>query len=196
MAEANASRNNAGPVGVRLSPGEMRADRLPDELGFDLPELQECTIPANNPSLTRSAEAVGRGIGAAVAGVRNLPEQLRSRIHMVGGRGDIRSSLAEIKNSAAQNVAEWRDSAENRLAELEESAQTYAYQAADRANRRLGDLGRQIQRRVAFLRQRTRRELADFRQLQSEKPLQVIGAFAAAGFAAGVALRIWRSNRA
>ena len=191
------SRNSVPPADVQYSGGQSRPEGANAESGREMPELPESASPANNPALNRSAEAVGRSVGTAVAGVRRLPQQidkLRSRIHVVGGREAIESRLSEIKDSAAQTVAEWRDSAEGRLSELGDEAELYAYRVTDRANHGLESLGRQLQRRIAFLGRTVRQRGADFRRLRSEYPVQVIGGFAVAGFVAGVTLRVWRSN--
>lgn len=163
----------------------------------EFPELSRAATPAS-PALNRSAEVVGRSVGTAVAGVRSLPQQidkLRSRIHLVGEREALEARLSRMGDSAAHTVAEWRDSAEERLSELGDKAEAYAYRVTDRANHGLEDVRRQVQRRIVFLGRTIRRRGADFGRLRSEHPLQVIGGLALAAFAAGVTLRVWRSNR-
>jgi ElaB/YqjD/DUF883 family membrane-anchored ribosome-binding protein len=195
---AETSRDNVDPAHVESPPGEGRAQESAAGHDLEPPELPVSAAPANNPVLNRSAEAVGRGVGTAVAGVRNLPQQidkLRSRIHLVSGREALKSRLSEIRDSAEQVVADWRESAEDRLNGLGDEAEAYAYRMTDRANHGLENLGRQLQRRIAFLRQAARQRLTAFRAMQSKHPLRVIGSFAVAGFVAGVALRVWRSNR-
>ncbi len=173
-----------------------RSEAIP-ESQLDLPELPGSAGPANNPALNRSAEVVGRSVGAAVAGVRRLPHQLdrlRSHIHIVSGRGDVAGSVSSLKDSALDKAAEWRDAAEDTVDELKERAEVYTYAITDRANRRLEELWHRTEWRVHLLRRRVRVWLGDARHWDTERPLQVIGGCAAAAFVLGVALRIWRSN--
>lgn len=164
------------------------------EAALDLPELPERASPANSPALNRSAEAVGRGVGTAVAGVRGLPRQfdkLRSRIHVVGAREGSRSVVEQARDT----VERWREAAEQSTTELRDTAEGYTYELTDRTNRRLEDLRQRAVWRINRLRVVANRWLGQARHWQYERPLQLIGGCAAAAFAAGVALRIWRSNR-
>ncbi len=152
---------------------------------LDLPGLPESASPASNPALNRSAEALGRGMGTAVAGVRRLPRQLdklRSRIHVVP-----RHDMSEIRESALEAAADWRDAAEDSIAEWKNRAELYAQDVAGHTNRRLEVLQRRMAANIATIRRKARR-------WEWDQPLKVIATCAAAGFVAGVALRIWRSN--
>lgn len=157
-----------------------------------LPELPETSVVSapgrsSNASLKRSAEAVGRGVGNAVAGVRSLPQQfdrLRSRIHLVN----------PPQESPAEVVGEWRDAAESTVSEMAASARRYRYAMAERAERRLEELRRMGRHRLYELRVTTRQRLSQMRDWETERPLQVIAMCAGAAFATGVILRIWRSN--
>ncbi len=195
MAEASrpnvAGRNMHNPAGAR-DPEVLPGTRL------DPPELPERATPASNPALNRSAEAVGRGVGTAVAGVRRLPQQLdklRSRIHLVPGRESAAGAMADIKDSALETAADWRNAAEDTLGEFKDRAESYSYQVADRTNRSLEELRRRTEWRIVALRRTARQWLVIARHWESEQPLRVIGSCAAAAFVAGVALRIWRSNK-
>lgn len=195
MAEASrpnvAGRNMHNPAGAR-DPEVLPGTRL------DPPELPERASPASNPALNRSAQAVGRGVGTAVAGVRRLPQQLdklRSRIHLVPGRESAAGAMADIKDSALETAADWRNAAEDTLGEFKDRAESYSYQVADRTNRSLEELRRRTEWRIAKLRRTARQWLVIARHWESEQPLRVIGCCAAAAFVAGVALRIWRSNK-
>ncbi|HZP24186.1 MAG TPA: hypothetical protein VFB04_12105 [Terriglobales bacterium] len=161
------------------------------------PELPQTASPANNPALNRSAEALGRGMGVAVAEARRLPQRidkLRSRIHLVPQRQAVREPLLDLTDSAIETAAQWRDAAEDTLEELRDRAGSYTHEMADRTNRSWGELQHHLDLRTVQLRRSARRWLMTTRQWQRERPLQVIGVCAAAAFAAGVALRIWRSN--
>ncbi len=191
MAEASRSNATAGEVTYPTGASGQVGRRLEPDLSA--PELPKQT--SVNPALNRSAEVVGRGVGTAVAGVRSLPRQidkLRSRIHLVGSQS--RAGAVEMIDSAAEAAAEWRDQAEEKAAELKRKAEVYTYEVADRANRRLEELQQRTQVRIGVLRRKPRLWLAEARRWQAEKPVQFIAACAAAGFVAGIALRIWRSN--
>lgn len=171
---------------------EAHADQL------NLPELPESASPASNPTLNRSAQAVGRGFGTAVAGVRRLPQQLdklRSRIHLVPKTERAEETISDIKDSAMEAAADWRDAAEDSIAELKDRAQTYSYEVTERTNRRLEHLRRRAGRRMDVLRRGARAWLLTAQQWENNRPLQFIGGCVAAGFAAGVAFRVWRSGR-
>jgi ElaB/YqjD/DUF883 family membrane-anchored ribosome-binding protein len=159
-----------------------------------LPELTQSASPASNPALNRSAEAVGRGVGTAVAGVRRLPQQfdrLRSHIHLVQ-KGQAGETLLE---SATDVAGEWRDAAESSMAEAAQTAERYRHEAAERINRSLEQLGRTARIRLYAFRVQARRGLAEARKWEYERPLRVIGVCAGVAFVLGVALRVWRSNR-
>jgi ElaB/YqjD/DUF883 family membrane-anchored ribosome-binding protein len=168
------------------------------DVQLDRPELPERASLASNPALNRSAEVVGRGVGTAVAGVRRLPQtidRLRSRIHLVPARQGGSSTISDIKESALETAADWRNAAEDTIGELKDRAETYSHDVADRTNRSLEELRHRTEWRIIELRRTARQWLMMARRWESEQPLQVIGSCAALGFAAGVALRIWRSNR-
>jgi ElaB/YqjD/DUF883 family membrane-anchored ribosome-binding protein len=191
-----ASRTDAAGMNTRKSPGTQSCS--PDlEAPLGAPELPETATPANNPALSRSAEVVGRSVGAAIAEARRLPQRidkLRSRIHLVPQRDAVREPLQDLTDSAIETAAQWRDAAEDTLEELKDRAGSYSHEVAERTTRGWGELQRRIDLRTIELRRSARRWLAVTREWQRERPLRVVGICAAAAFAAGVALRIWRSN--
>lgn len=161
-------------------------------------EFSESASPATPPALNRSAEAVGRSVGTAVARVRRLPrelDKLRSRIRLVPKRERAEKAISEIKDSALEAAADWRDAAEDSLAELRDRAETYRYEIAERTNRGLGDVRRRTAVRIEMLRRSVRDRLETARQWETDRPLQFIGGCVATGFVAGIAFRIWRSRR-
>lgn len=164
---------------------------------LEAPELPAAASPASNPALNRSAETVGRSLGNAVAGARNLPRQidkLRSRIHLVPGREAVASSASHLKESALETAAEWRDAAENKAEELKQRVEPYINAATERTNRRVDELRLEARRRINSLRRSARERLAKARHLGEEQPLAVIGACAATAFVLGIVLRVRRSN--
>jgi len=195
---AEASRNDAAGRDIQYPPGTRGEHGPAGEPRLDLPELPETATPANKPVLNRSAEAVGRGVGSAVAGVRRLPKQfdkLRSRIHLVPSRQGSPGAAEEIRDAAVEAAAEWRDAAEDTVSELTHRVRKYTHDASESANRRWDDLQRRAEWRISELRRDARKWVATAGRWPSERPLYVIGACAAISFAAGVAIRIWRSNR-
>lgn len=190
---AEASPSDGAGHNIRHSPGAR--ENFPAEPHPGEQELRESASPASNPALNRSAEVVGLGVGTAVAGVRRLPQQLdklRSRIHLVpSGSG---AAAQEIRDAAVDAAVAWQNAAEDTVSELTHRVEKYTYEASEGANRRRYYLRRQIEWRIGALQQQARQCLATARRWGSERPGLVIGACAAAAFAAGVALRVWRSN--
>lgn len=189
-----ASRTDAAGRNIHYSPGAREDYLTMTEPQFHQPELPETASPASSPALNRSAEMVGRGVGNAVAGVRRLPEQfekLRSRIHLVPRRATGSGPADDIQEA----VADWRNAAEDTVSELTQRVKYYTEEVSDSAHRGWQEFLRDTQARIALLRRDARRQLAAVRQWETEQPLRAIAACAAAAFAAGIALRIWRSNR-
>jgi ElaB/YqjD/DUF883 family membrane-anchored ribosome-binding protein len=193
-AMAEASRTDAAGRNMLYSPGINENYEAAVEPRLDLPELPEAATPASNPALNRSAEVVGRSVGNAVAGVRRLPQQfekLRSRIHVVPRRRPGDGGTDDLKEA----VADWRDAAEDTVSDLTHRVKNYTDEVSETAQRDWEEFRRRMEWRIDALRRDARRQLAAVRRWESEQPLYVIGACAAAAFVAGVALRIWRSNR-
>jgi ElaB/YqjD/DUF883 family membrane-anchored ribosome-binding protein len=195
---AEAWRSDAAGRSTHYPPGAPESHDFPAEPQLPLPELPAPAIPASSPALNRSAEALGRGMGNAVAGVRRLPQQidkLRSRIHLVSGRDRVAIIAEDVRESAVERAEEWRDAAEESLAELKQRADLYADELAGNAHQYWRELRTQSRCRINALRREARQWLATARRWESEQPLRVIGCCAATAFVAGVALRIWRSDR-
>ncbi len=153
--------------------------------------LQALQRPGN-PQLNRSAEALGRSMGNAVAGVKNLPRQfdrLRSKIHLVHA-----VDSSEYSTSSGEVVGEWRDALESSVAEAAETARKYRSIMAELASQRMRELRSVSQRRYFAVRRDLRHRLDKMHRFSSEEPLQFIAGCAATAFVVGVALRIGRSN--
>lgn len=178
-----------GPAGSSLAPPGQPGASL------ELPDVSTASLPvrSSNAQLNRSAEAVGRRVGNAVAGVKSLPQQfgrLRSRIHLVDrsrGPESYSTSLAEV-------AGDWRDAVEGSVSEMSQVAECYRVELLDRANERLHDLQRFGERTYYALRRDANVRLNKMRRMSREEPLMFIAGCAAAAFALGVAMRIWRSN--
>ena len=158
-------------------PTEALADRAPER--------------SINPQLNWSAEALGRGMGNAVASVKSLPlqfERLRSKIHLVHSEND------SLLTSSGEVVGEWRDAVESSVAEAAETAIKYRSVLAEVASRRMQELRWRGERRYFAVRRDLHYRLDKLRRLSSEEPLQFIAGCAGAAFVLGLALRIWRSS--
>ncbi len=158
------------------------------------PELPETSaVRASNAQLNRSAEAVGRRVGNAVAGVRSIPQQvarLRSRIHLE----DRYPEPDRNSTSLAEVAGDWRDAVEGSVSEMSQAANCYRVELLDRATERLLELQRYGERSYYRLRSRANARVDKVRRMSQEEPLQFIAGCAAAAFALGMAMRVWRSN--
>ena len=132
----------------------------------------------SNPQLIRSAEALGRGVGSAVAGVKSLQQQfdrLRSKIHLVNAT----DASQQLTRSAA---------------EAAETAGKYQSIMSEVASRQIQELRRRGERSYFALRRDMRHRLDKIRRLSFEEPLRFVAGCAGAALVLGVALRVWRSN--
>ena len=187
-------------------PEVVRADTPPRDVQYppdfthtsDVSDVNGRRQPASpvssvNPALNRSAEAVGRRLGTAVAEVRRLPRQLRSRIQLA--RENAASKVAELRGAAETKAASLRDAAEVGLLELADKAAVYTSAAGTRRASRMQRLRRVAMCRLDSLRHQLRRGVSGVGAWQPEDPLRVLLVGASAGFAVGVILRIWRGSR-
>jgi len=194
---AEVSRNDAAGRNIHDSPAAIKTHESGEGSRLDLPKLPESASPAASPALNRSAEVVGRSMGNAVAGVRRLPQQfdkLRSRIHLVPRRQSGSRAAEDIREAAWEAAADWRDAAEETVSELTQRVKSYTHEVSGGAHGRWDYLRERAARRISSFQRDLRQQLATARRWGSQRPLYVIGGCAAAAFAAGVALRIWRSN--
>lgn len=192
---AELSRNDAPGEDSELS--VPSSSPLPGEPGAlpELPETSAVSAPGrtSNSHLNRSAEAVGRRMGNAVAGVRSIPQQfdrLRSRIHLVDrypGPEAYNSSLAEV-------AGDWRDAVEGSVSEFSEAANRYRIEFLDRANDRMIAFRHNAERNYYALRRGANARLSKIRRVSREEPLQFISVCAGVAFVLGVSMRVWRSN--
>ena len=161
----------------------------------DLPELPQRASPASNPAWNRSAEAVGRSVGTAVAEVRRLPrriDDLKSRIHVVGENAG--TTVSHVRNSAEARTAALREAAEVGLLEFADKAAAYTEEVGMRASERMRSLRRRAWWTLENARCALRRQMWEAGQWKPQRPLHTIAVAASAAFAFGVLLRIWRSS--
>jgi hypothetical protein len=100
----------------------------------------------------------------------------------------------DLTSSAGDVVGDWRDAVESGVSEATESARRYRSIIAELADRKIQELRRRGERRYFALRRDLRGRTDRLRRQTSEQPLQFIATCAAAAFAMGIVLRIWRSN--
>lgn len=187
-------RTGADSQDTRYPTEKIQAgDAVAETVHEQLSALPATATPASNPAWNRSAEAVGRGVGTAVAEVRRIPGHLKSRIHLVSERAS--ASAGELRNSAEAKAAGLRDATEVGLLELADQAAVYASEIGGRAGDRIESLRRNAWWKLEALRTVVRYRMEEVRRWKPERPLQVIVVSASAAFALGVMLRVWRSNR-
>ena len=183
---AEVLRADTPPRDVQYPPDFTDTSDVTDENGGTRPTG---AATGGNPALNRSAEAVGRGLGTAVAEVRRLPR----RIHLVTETAA--SKVAELRGAAETKAANLRDAAEVGLLELADKAAVYTSAAGTRRGSRWQRLRRVAMCRLDALRHRVHRGISGVGAWQPEDPVRVLLVGASAGFAAGVILRVWRSSR-
>lgn len=169
-----------------LFPTTEPLSELPKATKVEAPEL------SGNPHLNRSAQALGRGMGNAVAGVKNLPRQfdrLRSSIHLVRD-----TDASEYLTSSGEVAGKWRDAVESGVAEAAETARKYQSIMSEAASRQVQELRNRSVRRYFAARRNLRHRLEKISRLSFEEPLRFVAGCAGAAFMLGVALRVWRSN--
>lgn len=182
--------------------------RLLPEEGTPLPGMPTgSNLPSGfygNRRLTRSAERIGRGLGSAVSTARRLPNRFDtagSRLRVVGGRTRANASAAafDLMDNAAQRASTLRDAATEHVSRLSENVGERLSDLTDRASRNWREIQQIAVRRLEAARDTTQRRVAEtrraIREWQNDDPLKVLATVAATAFVAGVALRIWRSNR-
>jgi len=182
---------NTRPTGESVIDPGLELPELPPTL----PKLPATASPASNPAWNRSAEAVGRGVGTAVAGVRRIPrriDHLKSRIHVVSDNAS--STVNEVRNSAEAKTAALREAAEVGLLEFADKAAAYTEELGLRASERIENLRREAWWKLNSARRIVRHRMVQLRDWKPTRPLQVIVVSASAAFALGVMLRIWRSS--
>jgi len=196
MAEVWRTNGDTPGSSTRIAANKNEIEPGVGTLSQEPPALPATATPASNPAWNRSAEAVGRSVGAAVTEVRRLPrrlDDLKSKIHLVGK--DASASVHHARSSAETAAAELSDAAEIGLLELADKAAVYTSEIGWRASHRLDDLRREAWWKLAAVRTVVRHRAAGLRRWRPEQPLQVIVVSASAAFALGVLLRIWGANR-
>lgn len=195
MAETSRSDNPPDKAYSGDSPGRTASDLSFQTGALELPVTSAApvSVRASNAQLNRSAEAVGRSMGNAVAGVKSIPQQfdrLRSRIHLVH-----RYSRTEGSGASFGEVAEdWREAVEESVSEVSEAANRYRLEFLDRANVRILAWQHAGERGYFHLRRELNYRVEKARRISREQPVQFLAGCAVAAFTLGVVARVWRSN--
>jgi ElaB/YqjD/DUF883 family membrane-anchored ribosome-binding protein len=149
-----------------------------DELLAGFPPPERSLPRSENPRLNHAAESIGSALGTTVGRMRN-------------GLSVVYDRQREMSRSVSQKVSAQAES-------LTSSISQRAGELGDLTQEKASELLDATQQRLATVRERGRIRFDRMRRqavgLREEHPLELIGAFAAAGFALGVALRIWRSS--
>jgi ElaB/YqjD/DUF883 family membrane-anchored ribosome-binding protein len=162
----------------RLDPDHALPERgTPGAIGH-VPEQPEA-----HPRLNQAAETVGRALGTAVSGVRNIPDKLnegKQRFEVIRGGG---SERAKAKVNEAVEHA--REKGEELVGKAKEKGEELLEQAREKGE----ELKEQAQIRLEQARARAAR-------IARTDPLRVIGAAAVFGIVLGIVLRLWRDHHA
>ncbi len=208
MAEAsrkdNPLKNPKYPQGASSPPENSTALSAPNEQQLPSPEN---TLPPGDiygqPPLRRSAEVIGRGIGSAVAGVRQFPrstEEVRSRLRDAGARTRANASaiVLDFMDSAARRTEDLRRSTQETVSDWADTAGSTAAELGDRADAVWRNIRSTAVNRAEYARRRATARWNDARralaQLQREDPAMFLAVVAGAAFVVGAGMRIWRSN--
>lgn len=142
---------------------------VPDQPSLPRPE---------NPRLNRTAESIGSALGSTV--------------------GKVRSGLTLVQTRSEEKAREVADNLSQRAEAVSASAIEKAEHLGDVAEEKAAQFLDSAQEGWESLRQTAQRGLAEARRqvaiAREEHPIELILGFAALAFAAGFALRVWRSN--
>ena len=138
------------------------------------------------PRLHSAAETIGGAMGSAVGSMRRLPQNMKSRLEIVGGR-------------SARTTSDWKEQARTKLSDLEDAGSESLQQFSETASETASELKEMVSVQAARLSQVARRSVRQARIRAAfyvnEYPLQSMVALASVAFVVGCALRIWRANR-
>jgi ElaB/YqjD/DUF883 family membrane-anchored ribosome-binding protein len=177
----------------------------PEEVGApEAAAVPERELPEwGDHRLNQQAERVGRAVGHTVVAARMARERVRvakARVVTMQGRA---------RESAASTVDALRHEAQTRVDELRHTAEIRLRSARAVAADKIEDLRESPASRIAGVRAAAAGRLEDLREraaeagerarrravrVADEEPLKVILVAGVAAFAAGVALRLWRSS--
>lgn len=195
---AEPSRNDAAPRSPQYPQG---ANNPPTEFPV------ENRLPAGdiygNQHTSRSAEAVGRRVGAAIFQVRQVPRRLdtaRYRLREFGGhtRANASARVLEMMDTAATRAERLRQQARENMSNLADRASYRASEMGDRAAERWQEFRHASEMRLHEARRRVEAQWVEGRRTlehwQREDPVRFVAVVAGSAFVIGAALRIWRSN--
>jgi ElaB/YqjD/DUF883 family membrane-anchored ribosome-binding protein len=181
-----------------LSPFPVQRDReltIPEPSGIKPPSLPGVPGEADifiedfggrKPRLHSAAETIGGAMGSAVGSMRRLPQNMKARLVVVGGR-------------AARNTADWKEEARTKLDDLEDAGSESLQELSETASETASELKEMVSvqaNRLSIIARRSVRQARIRAAFYVEEyPLQSMMALASVAFVVGCTLRIWRANR-
>ena len=196
-------------------PRSRTSSDVPDFDTYPAPRPEEVGAPAaaivperelpgwGDTRLNQQAERVGRAVGHTAVAAREAAQRLRRAQAQVltiqhRARASAASTVDGLRHEAQTRVDGLRHTAETRLhgvrgvaAAQIEGIRAAAAERMDELRGRAAEAGNALRERAAEAGRRARRRAV---RVADEEPLQVILAAGIAAFAAGVALRLWRSR--
>jgi ElaB/YqjD/DUF883 family membrane-anchored ribosome-binding protein len=161
------------------------AGTLPPTLPGMAPEHQ-LEADASGPSrLNAAAETIGGAVGSAVGSMRRLPENMKSKLRVVGGRSA--ATTSQIAEQAGDKLGELKETVGERLGEWKETAGTTGTEWREIARDQIAQWSAISKKEILH----ARRQAAYY---TDEYPIRTILAFGAFAFVIGCALRMWRAN--
>lgn len=152
-------------------------DQGVDHLLAGIPSAGNLPRP-ENARLNRTAESIGTALGSTVVKMRSGLSLVQSREREIAR--DLSQRISQQTETLSAAVVE-------RAEQFGDVAEEKASQLYDVAQQRWNDLNQAARNAVLDARKKAT-------QLRDEHPLELIAAFAAAGFVLGAALKVWRSN--
>lgn len=151
---------------------------------------RELSAPRVNPELNKAAEAVGSAIGRFVnrarqtaQGGENAGPSLVETVQVKAGE-----ARQKLSDNLRVKTEETKEKVSQTITSVRESAAEGFQQTKERVSETIVD----VQQKTADALRQTRVRAND---IAYNYPLQVIAGSVAAGFVAGVLLRLWRSSR-
>jgi hypothetical protein len=185
------------------------ADREDLRAGSELPYVDpERELPphgetASNDRVSRSARAVGRGVGTAVAEIRQFPrrvDQARSQFRTASNQTRARASAAvlEMMDSAADRAEHLRSVAEETISDFADRVRSRSSHLTDATAETWYELRYAARTRLDWAGRRAATQWNEMqrtvRTLQREDPVRFLAVVAGVAFVVGAGLRIWRSS--
>ena len=196
---ADPIRNESGvpePSTARVPLEPMLDDQSVEQLLAGFVQPDRTLPPAHNPRLNRTAESIGTALGSTVGRMRSGMSLVKGNLAETGM--ELTDKLSEKATDLSQKAAGIKESVRNQAQGFTSSLREQAGQFGDMVQDKTQQIVETTQASLEELRERARQRLIEARHraavLRQDHPLELIGAFAAAAFVIGIAMRVWRSN--